>query len=59
MVTIRDDFDGEPLARFLALYSPTGRLPVDVELTRSRQHMERPRILSQRADMEESDHDGA
>lgn len=54
MATIRDDFDGEPLARFLALYSPAGRVPVDVELARSRNHLERPRILSQRADKEET-----
>ena len=54
MVTIRDDFEGEPLARFLALYSPAGRLPVDMELARSRNHSERPRILSQRADKEET-----
>ena len=53
MATIRDDFDGEPLARFLALYSPAGRLPVDMELARSRNHLERPRILSERADKEE------
>lgn len=57
MATIRDDFDAEPMARFLALYSPAGRLPVDVELTRSRQYLERPRILSQRADKEESEHE--
>lgn len=55
MAPIRDDFDGEPLARFLALYSPAGRLPVDVELARSRNHLERPRILSQRADKEETE----
>ena len=54
MATIRDDYDGEPLARFLALYSPAGRVPVDVELARSRNHLERPRILSQRADKEET-----
>jgi len=54
MAAIRDDFDGEPLARFLALYSPAGRLPVDMELARSRNQVERPRILSQRADKEET-----
>lgn len=58
MATIRDDFDGEPLARFLALYSPAGRLPVDMELARSQNQIERPRILSPRADKEEeSEHE--
>lgn len=55
MATIRDDFDGEPLARFLALYSPAGRIPVDMELARTRNRQERPRILSNRADKEEVD----
>lgn len=57
MATIRDDFDGEPLARFLALYSPAGRLPVDMELARTRNKLDRPRILSNRADKEESEHE--
>lgn len=55
MATIRDDFDGGPLARFLALYSPAGRLPVDMELAVTRNRQERPRILSQRADKEETE----
>ena len=57
MATIRDDFDGEPLARFLALYSPAGRIPVDMELARTRNRQERPRILSNRADKEENEHE--
>jgi len=55
--TRHDDFDGEPLARFLALYSPAGRLPVDMELARARNKLDRPRILSNRADREESEHE--
>ena len=46
------DFDAEPLARFLARYSPYGPMPVDVAIALVNANQVRPGILSGRADKE-------
>lgn len=46
------DFDAEPLARFLARYSPVGALPVDAAIALVNANQVRPGILSGRADKE-------
>ena len=48
-----DDNDAEPLMRFLARYSPSGPLPVDMALALSLANQQRPGVLSLRADKEE------
>lgn len=50
-----DDFDAEPLARFLARYSPQGALPVDAAIALNQANQARPGILTGRADKEEED----
>jgi hypothetical protein len=53
MARFNDDNDGEPLARFLARYSPQGALPVDVAIAMQDANQRRPGILTPRADIEE------
>lgn len=50
-----DDFDAEPLARFLARYSPQGSIPVDAAIALSAAYQRRPGILARRADIEEQE----
>ena len=50
-----DDFDAEPLARFLARYSPQGIIPVDAAIALSAAYQRRPGILARRADIEEQE----
>lgn len=49
----RDDYDAEPLARFLARYSPAGPMPVDVAMAYQDATQRRPGILSPKSDKEE------
>lgn len=55
MNTREDDFDGEPLASFLARYSPYGPMPVDAAIALVNAHQIRPGILTRRADKEEGE----
>ncbi len=52
---INDDFDGEPLAKFMARYSPVGALPVDMAIAMQGAGQRRPGILTPRADQEEGE----
>lgn len=52
-MTMLEDTDAEPLARFLARYSPVGALPVDVAIALQNANQARPGILTPRADKEE------
>lgn len=47
-----DDYDAEPLASFLARYSPHGSMPVDATIALVNANQMRPGILSGRADKE-------
>lgn len=51
----RDDFDSEPLAKFLARYSPAGAMPVDMAIALQDANRRRPGILAPRADIEEAE----
>lgn len=55
MARINDDFDGEPLARFMARYSPVGALPVDAHIAMQDANQRRPGILAPRADQDEEE----
>lgn len=55
MNTHNDDFDAEPLARFLARYSPQGAMPVDVAIALQDANQRRPGILTVKADQEEEE----
>jgi len=50
-----DDYDGEPLAKFLARYSPHGPMPVDAAIALVNANQIRPGILTGRADKEEEE----
>lgn len=55
MNTRNDDYDGEPLAKFLARYSPQGAMPVDAAIALNNANQSRPGILAGRADKEEEE----
>ncbi len=55
MARINDDFGGEPLAKFMARYSPVGPLPVDACIAMQDAKQRRPGILAPRADREEEE----
>lgn len=55
MTRINDDFDGEPLAKFMARYSPVGPLPADAYIAMQDANQRRPGILAPRADREEEE----
>jgi len=57
MTTPLDDFDAEPLARFLARYSPQGAIAIDVVIALHDANQRRPGILTGRADREELEKD--
>jgi len=54
MVAI-EDFDAEPMARFLARYSPMGAMPVDIAIALQDANQRRPGILTPRADQDEAE----
>ena len=55
MTRINDDFDGEPLAKFMARYSPVGPMPVDACIAMQNSNQRRPGILAPRADQDEEE----
>jgi len=54
-MNVQDDFDGEPLAKFLARYSPQGAMPVDAAIALNNANQLRPSILAGRSDKEEEE----